>query len=254
MINSDAFLDLLAPADAWMSDWPDVLERARTEAKARRVTKRRVVIAFVVLVAVLVPLVALAGANDWWFLRSGIGPTPAKTPVVVKDGVWSGHAWQLVAYPSTTDGLCLAVVPKNSASQVAGGMNCSPFEGIARTSSTKTSPDMTITYLMSSASSGLPAYIAGPVIDKASTVTIRFSNGAILHLPTFAARGSLSSTRFYAAPLTGDVLKGLFKPPQTGGFTPPLHWLAGLDTQGKVVACLAPRAAQDGISPLSACH
>jgi hypothetical protein len=198
------------------------------------------VIALAVLAAVLVPLAALAAANNWWFLTLG-GPTPTNAPVVVKEGVWDGHPWQLIAYPSTTDGLCVSVTPKNSTGEGAA-MGCGTFAGIARTPETKASPDMTITYLSGGASNELPAYIAGPVIENASAVEIRFADGNVMRVPTFTAPEPLSHIRFYATPISAADQSTFLK------------WVAGLDANGNVVACLAPLTAKDGISLLSDCR
>jgi hypothetical protein len=115
---------------------------------------------------------------------------------------------------------------------------------------------MTITFLGGSASDELPAYIAGPVIDKASTVVIRFGTGEVLRLPTFGGPASLAHVRFYAAQLPATIPM-----PQPGQRIenqpqplPPINTLAGLDSDGNVVACLAPRTAVDGFSPLSDCQ
>ncbi|MDP9225277.1 MAG: hypothetical protein M3P18_15825 [Actinomycetota bacterium] len=175
------------------ADWSDVLRRAG-EGEAgrvvpRRFRKRRLVVAFVVLAAVLIPLAALAATNDWWFFESGTVPKPLSAPVVVKEGEWSGHAWQLIAYPSGTDGLCVSVTPKGR--KDVGTMGCSPFVGVSRTAATKASPDMPITYLAGSGPEGRPAYIVGPVIDKASEVEIRFANGQTLRVRTFSAPAPL---------------------------------------------------------------
>ena len=244
MALGDELLDKLAPAQGWVPDWPDVLQRAGAGPSGARVTRRRIVIVSVVFAAVLVPLAALAATNDWWFLKFGGGPTPTHAPLIVKEGAWDGHPWQLIAYPSTTDGLCVSVTPKHSAGEGAA-MGCAVFAGIPRTPETKASPDMTITYLSGATSTELPAYIAGPVIEKASTVAIRFANGDILRVPTFAAPEPLSHIRFYITPLPAAD--------QTTPSTFP-KWVAGLDTNGNVVACLAPLAANDGISPLSDCR
>jgi hypothetical protein len=228
----------------WRRVWPNGLR-----------TRRAFSFVGAAAAVVLVPLVALGAANDWWFLKHG-GPTPTKAPVVVKEGVWGSHPWQLVAYPSTTDGLCIAVAPKSAATPGQGAMACATFAGVARTSSTKASPDMTITFLISGREqNGLPAYVAGPVIEKASTVELRFSNGTILRTPTFAGHGSLQDIRFYATRLPVGVQRTL-RPPSTTLRRPsfPLEWVAGLDSHGNVVACLAVRNAKDGISPLTACR
>lgn len=248
MIFSDDVLDRLAPAHAWVSDWPDVLQRAGERRSARIVTKRRLVMVFAVLAAVLVPLTTLGAANDWWFLKFGGGPTPAKAPVVVKEGEWDGRPWQLIAYPSTTDGLCVSVTPKGSTGDGEGGaLACGTFAGIARTPETKESPNMTITFLIGS-SEKLPTYIAGPVIGKASAVEIRFGSGEVLRVPTFAGPEPLQHIRFYATQLPSGLQ------PTPRRFAMFLKWVAGFDANGNIVACLAPLTAKDGISSLSDCR
>jgi hypothetical protein len=248
-------LDRLAPALDWVGDWDDVLRRASESDHAGRLVSRRparrtLVLAFAVLVVVLVPIVALASANDWWFLRSGGAPTPVHAPGVVKEGTWSGHPWQLIAYASSTDGLCFVVTPATSQLEGRGAaMACAPFSGIPRTQATKPAHDMTITYLSGSASALLPAYIAGPVIEDAEDVEIHFSNGDVLRAPTFPAPESVGPVRFYATPLPAADT------PESPGRNAvhPIE-LAGLDESGNVVACLVPRTAVNGISPLSDCR
>lgn len=248
MSFGDEVLDRLAPTYAWASDWPDVLERAEERRSTRLVTKRRVVIGFVLLAAVLVPLAALAAVNDWWFLKFG-GPTPTSAPLVVKEGAWGGHPWQLIAYPSTTDGLCVSMTPKGWASVGKGGaMECGPFADVARTAETTASQDMTIAYLKVSATNELPVYIVGPVIDTALTVEVRFGNGQDLRVPTSPGPPPLDHVRFYATPIPADLQ------PTSKTFTTGLEWVAGLDVNGNVVACLAPLTANNGISPRSDCQ
>jgi hypothetical protein len=243
MTFSDDALDHLAPPLPWQADWTDVLLRAGERRAGRFVPnglrKRRFVVALVVLAAMLIPLAAIASTNDWWFFKSGNAPRPLNAPVVVKEGEWSGHPWQLIAYPSSTDGICFVVTPKNSM-QSGGAMNCAPFAGVSRTADTKASPDMTITYLSGSGPL-LPTYIAGPVIDKAVEVEIRFTNGEDIRLQTFGAPSPLDHIRFYATQVLDNAL-------------PRLKWLAGRDRDGKIVACLAPNTAKDGVSPLKDCE
>ncbi|HEV7642291.1 MAG TPA: hypothetical protein VGO39_15630 [Gaiellaceae bacterium] len=248
MAFGDELLDRLAPARGWVADWPNVLERAGA-TPSRFVTKRRLVLALVALAAVLLPLAAVGAASDWWFLRFGGAPAPTSAPVIVKDGEWSGHPWQLVAYPSTTDGLCISVTPGASAHGGRGGaLSCGPFAGGSRTPETKASPDMTITFLSGGGSPELPAYIAGPVIDKATTVEIRLGNGEVLRVPTFAGPESLGHVRFYATQLPAGAQQS------SRMFLAPLRWVAGLDANGDVVACLVPDTAKDGISDLADCR
>lgn len=219
-------------------------------------TKRGLMLPLALLAAALVPLAALGSASDWWFLQNH-GPTPVSAPDVVKEGEWSGHRWQLIAYRSRTHGLCFSVTPAGSeASGTGGAMSCTPFVGVPRTAETKGSSEMTVTFLGGAASDDLPAYIAGPAIDKASTVEIRFGTDEVLRLPTFSGPASLGHVRFYAAQLPATIPM-----PQPGQRIqnqsqpwPPIKTLAGLDSDRNVVACLAPRTAVDGVSPLSDCQ
>jgi hypothetical protein len=219
--------------------------------RLRLLTKRRLMFALALLAAALVPLAAFGAASDWWFPQDH-GPAPVSGPNVVKEGEWSGHPWQLTAYPSG-NGLCFSVTPAGSnARGPVGATGCAPFVGVSQTAETKGSPGMTITFLSGAASDELPAYIAGPVIDKATTVEIQFGTGEVLRLPTFSGPASLGHVRFYATQL-----------PETIPLPPPdlriqnqrsfINTLAGLDSDGNVVACLAPRTMVDGVSPLSDC-
>jgi hypothetical protein len=215
----------------------------------RLLTKRRLMLALAVLAAALVPLAALGAARDWWFFRDH-GPTPVSAPPgVVKEGEWSGHPWQLIAYPSGTDGLCVSVAPAGStAGGSSGATSCGAFVGVPRTAETRGSSGMTI--LSSTASSELPAYIAGSVIDKASTVEIQFGTGEVLRLPTFSGAASLGHVRFYAAQLPTSIQLPHPRLAQPSF----INKLAGLDGDGNVVACLVPQTMVDGVSPLSDCQ
>jgi hypothetical protein len=230
---------------------------------SRLLTKRRLMLALALFAAALVSLAAFGAASDRWFFQNH-GSRPASAPNAVKAGEWSGHPWQLIAHRvhldraiSSAHGLCVSVTPAGSnADDSGGGTTCNPFAGVAPTAETKESSQMTITFLGATASSELPAYIAGPVIDKASTVEIRFAAGEILRLPTFSGPASLGHIRFYATQLPASIPM-----PQPGQRIqnqlqpwPPINTLAGLDSDGNVVACLAPRTAVDGVSPLSDCQ
>jgi hypothetical protein len=219
--------------------------------RLRLPTKRRLIVALALLAAALVPLAALGAASDWWFVQDH-GPAPVSAPNVVKEGEWSEHPWQLTAYPSGTD-LCFSVTPAGSNADGSGGAtNCAPFAGVP-TPETKGSSKMTITFLSGAAGTELPAYIAGPVIDKASTVEIEFGTGEVLRLPTFSGPASLGHVRFYAAQLPATIRIPL---PRVGTHKDRsfINKLAGLDSDGNVVACLTPRMAGDGASPLSDCQ
>lgn len=246
MTQIDDALERLAPKLPWQPEWSDVLRRAGVQSAARFEVAhyRRLVLALVVVLVLLIPLAALGAANDWWFFKSSGAPKPLRSPVVVRQGTWSGDPWQLLAYPSATDGLCFSVASTRSASDgTVGSMSCAPFKGIARTTETKNTPDMVITFLSGSAPGFLPNYVVGPVIGRASEVEIRFDNGIDLRTSTFDAPEQFGGIRFYATQIPTSVPSSLITP----------KWVAGLDNAGDIVACVAPRTAKDGISKLSDC-
>ncbi len=90
--------------------------------------------------------------------------------------------------------LCFSVTPAGSNADGSGGAtSCAPFVGVP-TVEIEGSSKMTITFLSGAAGTELPAYITGPVIDKASTVEIEFGTGEVLRLPTFSGPASLGSS------------------------------------------------------------
>jgi hypothetical protein len=228
----------------------DDLERARGRDGRRLPSRRRLFFAFAVLAAVLVPVAALGSANDWWFLRVGGTPVATTAPQVVKEGEWKGHPWQLIAYPSATHGLCISITPKDSRADGAGGaMSCAPLVGIARTPESTASPDVTITLLAGAGGKELPPHMVGAVIEEASVVEVRFGDGDVLRVPTFAGPEPLQHVRFYAAQLPTAMR---LTPGTAAEF---LKWVvAGLDATGTVVACATPRTADDGSSSPSDCR
>ena len=273
MLNAEAVilgeLEQLSPLPSGaVADWQDVLRRANALAQANLVlagprfrerrwptlrlpARRRLVVTVAVLAAVLIPLVALGAVNNWWFFRSGIAPAPVSGPVIVKEGNWDGHSWQLIAYPSTTDGLCFAITPTNSKGNLSGGgLSCAPFVGIARTAHTKASPELTVTW-MSSSGGSLPPYIAGPVIKSATQVEIQFTSGDRIRIRTFPAPEPLTAVRFYASRLPATVVHFLHatRPsPQHPEVQPPVKRLTGIDSHGKIVACLVPATNSTALS------
>jgi len=248
-MTADELLDRLAPGEGWRPAWEDVLRRAG-DAGPRRLPRRRLLVAAAVLTAIAVPLVAVAASQDWWFLRNpGRDFEPSRAPVVVEQGTWSGHRWELVAYPNAANGLCWGITP--SASQATGadaGLACAPFVGFAKS---KHSPDLSITYSAASGTPSFPAYVAGPVVSGAETVAIRFGRETI-RTPTVAAPRGLGGVRFYAVQVPGRLF-----PKPRGAFPPlrrPVTWVAGYDRDGRIVACLSTRVNRNGISPDSACR
>jgi hypothetical protein len=88
------------------------------------------------------------------------------------------------------------------------------------------------------------------VVDTATRVEISFSDGTVLRLPTFGGPSSLGRVRFYASELPPGVSP---TSPTRRSSSPFIDKLAGFDGEGNVVACLVPRTAAEGISPLSDC-
>jgi hypothetical protein len=249
MTSLDSFLNDLAPADTWSPAWDDVLRRAERPAESAlggrgRWTRRHAfVLALATTAAVIfIPLVAVAASNNWWFLKHPIKQsTPVKAPLVVKEGAFGRKRWELVAYPAES-GLCWSLTfAATEASGGGSGAACAPVVGFP---SQYPNAQMTITYL---ASEGSPGWIVGPVVSTASTVRIRFASQTIT-TPTFPAPSSLGRIRFYAIEVPRLAVPHLLRP------RPPLRWLAGYDSQGRIVACLDPMTARDGVSALTACR
>jgi hypothetical protein len=215
----------------------------------RRFSSRRLVLAAAVVVVIAAPLAAVATAQnwwprDWWFFRFGDAPTPVTEVNVVKTGSWDGMAWQLVAYGSSTDGICFGIAPADTArtTGTGAGMACDRIDGVPPTPQSKPSTPHAITYMWSS-SGRLPPNIVGPVIDTADAVEIHFTDGSVVRTTTFEAPKEFGSIRFYATRLPQG--------PRTGGVE--VRKLVGLDRESQIVACLIRPMPEEGV-PLSACR
>jgi hypothetical protein len=253
----DRALELfVAPFDDEKRDWDDVLRRADEPGhhphrvagrmRPRGSSRRRIVLfALVAVAAVAIPLLAVAASKDWWFLAHGALPKPTSSPVVIKVERWGASEWQVVAYPSETDGICFGITPIRGS--VAAVMGCAPLRGIARTSHTKPTPDLTITFLASFNTSGI-SYIVGPVVATATHVEVVLRDGQHVHLPTFSAPPPLTNVRFYASQIRMPRQRPVVRS------RPPIAKLIGLDRHGKVVACLVPAHDGNKPEPLSDCR
>ena len=240
-------LDRLAPAHPWEPRWDDVLARAGKKTTRREIlTPRRLVVAVALATAVLVPLTAVGATNDWWFFRLS-SPPPTNQPIVVKTGEWDGDPWQLIAYTSSTDGLCFAMDTHGTAG--SGGMACTPFAGVSRTSQTNRSPDVDISYLGGGANGQQLSYLAGPVIGAATEVEVKLADGTSARTPTSSGPAALDGVNFYALQLPAPTSAST-----SASAGAPFVWIAGLDGNGTVVACYVPATANQGISPVSACQ
>jgi hypothetical protein len=219
-------LDRLAPVHEFAADWEDVLARAGVPSWPPRARIRpRLALVAALLVAIVVPLTAIAESRDWWFFGAG-APAPATPVSVVKTVDWDGQRWELVAYRTVNDGLCFSMSPASSNGR--GPMNCDQIVGVTR--DWKGSPHA-ITYLSARPAIERPGFIVGAVTDEADAVAVYFVNGDVLRTEAFAAPESLGAIRFYAARLPGSRLPMAFD----SRF---VDKLVGLDRDGRIVACL----------------
>lgn len=225
-------LDRLAPREPFAHDWGDVLERAGVHeaAPARRTRKWLLLAAVVAAVAVPVAAATVAATNDWWLFRSDHGLHSVAGPLVVQTGAWDGKRWQLVASRfggNGLDGYCVSVMPYGSppATSRSSGGGCGGF--IARPVDAPAGPAGI--NVATAESRGLPYWAAGPVVDTAVAVELRFRDGDVLRVPAYAVPESFGHVRFFAAPIP-EV------PPSSGQW--PIK-IVGIDEDNVVVACTA---------------
>jgi hypothetical protein len=269
LTSLSALLDELSPdLPATDPSWDDVLLRAQLLASAaehsaglrRRWTRRRLLMVAAAALAIVVPIAALAAARGWWFFDFPDTPPPLTAPVVVTSGSWSGHGWKLVAYNSETAGTCWSITfddqGQSGGSAVTRGpgavgdagnaLGCGSVVGVQPPDRTKIDIP-TLTYMTRTSAGGFPRWIAGPVVDTATNVVVRYRNGVSLRIPTtpsvvLGRAGWFGPVRFFAAPLPLNV---------SADDLP--VWLAGLDNDGKVVACFNPVTATHGYSVPEEC-
>ena len=222
-------------------DWERVLRDARGSSRPHHFPARRLAVVAALVAAILIPLVAVAASQEWWFFRVAHTAPPAATPVVVvTEGVWDNLAWELVAYRSTTNGLCFGItLPAHRRNGIGGGLACTQVVAAPTGPGSKRSLPLGITYFAASGAA-LGPYVAGPVVDRASRVNIYLGSGQIVHTGTVSAPDALGmAVRFYIVRLPGRRLPSIDK-------------LEGLDDRGAVVACLKPSPIVSSV-PLSTC-
>ena len=198
-------LDRLAPREQFAHDWGGVLDRAGVHeagAVGPAWRRRKWLLLAAVVAAVLVPVAAatVAATNDWWLFHADHGLHPVTEPVVVQTGTWDGKRWQLVASRFAGNGIvgyCSSVMLYGSPPAVSsgGGGGCGGF--ITRPADAPAGP-AGINF-GSAESRGLPYWAAGPVVDTAVAVDIRFRNGDVLRVPTYAGPNPLAT--FVSTPL-----------------------------------------------------
>jgi hypothetical protein len=259
--SMSALLDELSPdLPAQGSGWGNVLARAGVGPRLKRRRLRgRIVVALALVAAAAVPL-ALAAVNDWWFFDFRDAPRSlSNEPVVVTKGTWSGHAWELAAYASA-EGTCWALTfPGSSEIGGAGAMGgratshadnalgCGGIVGL-RPPNPRALHGPTVMYMLGGSDvAGYPSWISGPVVASATSVVVRFRDGAVVRVPTSAPFqlghvGWYGPVRFFAAQYPDGVTP--YQSPQT---------VTGLDSSGNVVACASETSTYRFFSPLTDC-
>jgi hypothetical protein len=248
-----AVLDELVPRfEDGQGDWERVVAdagaaaptaRVQVARRARWLTRRRLALVAVALAAIALPLVAVAASQEWWFFRTGAAPEPVTGVSVITTGTWNGREWQLLAYRSSTDGICFGVAPPEAARTAGAGaaMACAPVEGMPATPNSKPGPRVSVTFLTSSLGEET-VYAVGPVVDAAAEVEVHLAGGEVVRAATFDAPEELGAIRFYAMQLPISRARGAT-----------IEKLAGRDRDGRVVACLVVPL-QEERTPLSACE
>jgi hypothetical protein len=242
-VTPDAALEQLVTDAAWMPDWDDVLGRADStplaaatlEPERLRSTRRRwALVALAILIAVTIPLTALAVSEDWWFV--GAAPDPAGAVGAVDSGVWNRMPWTLVAYDSESGGVCYGLsINAPQATRPNGTLTCAFLDNSGR-------PQHSLSYLTAgSADNGFPRYAAGAVQPDAASVALHMTDGSIVRTQTLPRPATLhSDVRFFVTRLPAGS-------PADGDVTT----ISALGAGGDTLACVAvdARGAQDACRP-----
>jgi hypothetical protein len=209
-----AFLDRLVPDAVEPRDWQQVVANAGA-ARGRTPlplasplpANRRVLLALaLLLLAVLIPLTALAVGHGWWFL-SAYGPKPVGNVVVVTSGRWQGMPWNLTAFRTDKGTICYAVTVRPATPQLLGSTEaCGPVSastpisflrslGVARVELSRGH----FTY-RGPQPHPFPAYIVGAVVNSASELDVSEGPRSTQRIRTVAAPASLhAAVRFFIA-------------------------------------------------------
>jgi hypothetical protein len=205
-----AVLDRLIPEAHEPRDWQQLLARAGTHTAGRRRTlplKRRLLFAAVLVVlAVLVPLTALAVGRGWWFL-SAYGPKPVGNVVVVTSGTWRGTPWNLTAFRTDKGTICYALTVEPATPQPLGSAEaCGPVTAKTPISFLRSLGTRRLLLTRGRFSlrgrhpHSFPAYIVGVTTDSITTVTITGTRGTQQNVSTIPAPAPLhASVRVFVA-------------------------------------------------------
>lgn len=206
-----AVLDQLIPDTQEPRDWQQLLERAGVEPARRLprilpVSQRLLLAVALLLIAVLVPLTALALGRGWWFL-SAYGPKPVGTVVSVTTGSWHTTPWSLTAFRTDKGTICYTLTVEPATPQPLGSAEaCGPISTKAPISFLRNLGTGHVLLTRGHFSlhgphpRNVPAYIIGATDDHISTVTIQGLGGSAQRIDTIPAPAGLNApVRFFVA-------------------------------------------------------
>ncbi len=217
-------------------DWERVLSDARRH-RWRSSRRARLALALVgAVLAVIIPLTAVAASNGWWFFSDSVSstlPSPVGGVVVVDSGNWQGVPWALTAYRTASDGLCIGFTPNPPAGADSGAPPQGPpsaastlmigcgadVRGIPNLEYRQTTHEFAFISSGSAATDGSKFdAVAGPAAADVASVEIDHSGGPPIVAQTLQAPGQLGvPIRFFAAELPlGDTVKSLVAQDSSG--------------------------------------
>lgn len=200
--------DLLVPSPQVddRRDWQRVIDDAGAVASVTyppifRLAYRRYVkvVAAIALLVLTIAIPALAVTRQWIF--SDHGPIRTSRDFTVTSGTTEGFAWNLLAFTSSNDGLCLAIATSSNKS-IGGGCGAEVSGESVTPESTNQNSSQSVGYVITSLPETTSEIVYGPVAEGVAIVTIRLESGKEVSPRIIAAPAGLDTTiSFYAASL-----------------------------------------------------
>lgn len=201
----EAALETLVPRPAEPSalgckelSWESILEEAGVHQTGPIRQRLLSVLALAAIAAAVIVGVA-AAVDGRWFLRPNT-PKPTTAVDSVTGGTVSDTQWQLKAFISDSEGLCVVIDTGDN-----GGESC----GLSVKGGPLSKSGGSTNDLVGYAAAGLPgtgsAVIAGPAAANVDHVTVVLNTGRAFDAPTVPAPAAMHSTiRFYAVAVPND--------------------------------------------------
>lgn len=235
MIDHDelltAALDHLVPRSDDRGDWERVLREAtrmtsgEAPRRARHGPSRRRILA-VVIAAVLATLIAVpAVALIDWPLRDRSAPRPSGDIVVVESGRSGSSIWELTAYTTDGNGVCLTLTIDPRTTREIATQNCGP---VAREAPTGQVHLHSVGLARANVGrDDLPPFAFGHTVAAIERVDIVLADGERVEVETTPPPSELPvPLRFFAVALPSDAPVELVVARERGGgvherFAPP---------------------------------